>query len=226
MVLQNNTFTAKTSNENTKANTENTKTNAIFMQQSTPTIESQNNTLHTSESSNKQTSNATHKSIFLFQKTQKQLERIANLSIFDEQILEKGLRFDSLDTGDSPFFKVYLGSTLYLACAYNHIVDERTFTKIQAPALHFIKCQEIQTINTEYLKICTPKINAFDYRVRSHGVDTRLFYEHPLKICPFCILAFCKILSKKYKKEISHTSVKQEEILNAIFQNTLKDIVL
>ncbi|STQ86937.1 hypothetical protein LS73_006625 [Helicobacter muridarum] len=163
----------------------------------------------------------------IFQKTQIELDKISNLSIFNEKDLEKGLKFKSINIEiDSIFFKMYIGSTLYLACAYNHIIDERTFSKNPFPALHFSKCQEIQAINPNYLKICIPKINAFDYRVRSNGVDTRLFYEHPLKICPFCIISLCKVLEKKYNKEVSPNSIKQDEILNAIFKNTLKDIVL
>lgn len=161
-----------------------------------------------------------------FHKTQSQLEKLIDMSVFDSRILQKGFKFDFIDKNDSPFFEMYVGSTLYFACAYAYILDERVFSKMQAPLLHFSKCHDFQALCRDFVKVCVPKINSFDYRVRSNGVDTRLFYEHPLRICPSCMIFLSQTLSKKYHKEIRVKDIKHAEILNAIFKNTLKNIVL
>ncbi len=160
-----------------------------------------------------------------FSKTQSILDNLASLSIFDKESLQKGMKIDFVKTNDSVFFKIYVGAELYLACAYTYIFDERLFAKEESPKIHFTQCETIKSIPKEFIKICVPTKNAFDYRVRSNGIDTRLFYEHPLRICPLCISILCKILTKKHSKEIVPNQIKEQEIMGLLFKNKLKNIV-
>lgn len=173
-------------------------------------------------------SNATKKSLNnpqLFSKTQKILQHLANLSVFDSETLQKGMKID-LSNSNSKFFELYIGAELHLATAYIYILDERTFAKQDSPHLHFIRCEAIKRVSQELIKVCVPTKNAFDYRVRSSGVDTRLFYEHPLRICPLCIAELCEILSAKHKRTIHTNQIKEEEILGLLFKNKLKNLVM
>lgn len=159
-----------------------------------------------------------------FSKTKKILQYLSNLSIFDNEILQKGMKID-LSSNNSKFFELYIGAELHLACAYTYILDERTFAKKDSPHLHFIRCETIKKASQESMRVCVPTKNAFDYRVRSGGVDTRLFYEHPLRICPQCIAELCEILSVKHKRTIHANQIREEEILGLLFKNKLKNIV-
>lgn len=173
-------------------------------------------------------SNATKNSLKesqLFSKTQKILQHLANLSVFDSETLQKGMKID-LSNSNSKFFELYIGAELHLATAYIYILDERTFAKQDSPHLHFIRCEAIKRVSQELIKVCVPTKNAFDYRVRSSGVDTRLFYEHPLRICPLCIAELCEILSTKHKRTIHTNQIKEEEILGLLFKNKLKNLVM
>lgn len=161
----------------------------------------------------------------LFLKTQTLLQYLADLSIFDSDTLQKGMKID-LSNNDSEFFELYIGSELHLACAYNYVLDERTFIKKDSPDLHFMRCEIIQKTPQDLLKVCVPIKNAFDYRVRSGGVDTRLFYEHPLHICPICIASLCQLLSKKHKRAIHVSQIKEEEVMGLLFKNKLKNLVM
>lgn len=161
----------------------------------------------------------------LFSKTQNILQYLAELSVFDSQTLQKGIKID-LSSDSSKFFELHIGTELHLAIAYVYILDERTFAKRDSPYLHFIRCEVIQTTSHELIKVCVPTKNAFDYRVRSSGVDTRLFYEHPLRVCPLCIAELCEILSIKHKRTIHTNQIKEEEILTLIFKNKLKNLVM
>ena len=161
-----------------------------------------------------------------FGKTIGELERLASLSVLDSNDLQRGVGLACVAAGDEPFFKIYVGQTLYLACAYNHILDERSFAKMQAPLIHFTQCAEMQALQPDSVRVCLPRSNSFDYRVRSNGVDTRLFYEHPLKICPSCVIILCRILSKKKGRKILPSALKEDEILAALCKNTLKNLVL
>lgn len=158
-----------------------------------------------------------------FTKTESLLTNLSNLSIFDKDTLQKGMKFDSADS-DSIFFELFVGSDLHLAVAYAYIFDERLFLKEESPKLHFLKCESFKQLKEEYIKICVPSVNAFDYRVRVNGVDTRLFYEHPLHICPVCMSMLSKIISRKYKKEVP--IIKEQEVMNLILKNKLKNIIL
>ncbi len=160
-----------------------------------------------------------------FGKTGLVLDSLSSLSIFDKETLQKGMKIDFVKTNDSVFFKIYVGAELHLACAYAYIFDERLFTKEESPKIHFTQCEIINKIPKDFIKICVPTRNAFDYRVRSNGVDTRLFYEHPLRICPLCVSTLCRILSKKHKREITSNNIKEQEIIGLLFKNKLKDIV-
>lgn len=160
----------------------------------------------------------------LFSKTQKILQYLSNLSVFDNESLQKGMKID-LSSNNSKFFELYIGAELHLACAYTYILDERTFAKKDSPHLHFIRCEAIKKTSQELIRVCVPTKNAFDYRVRSGGVDTRLFYEHPLRICPLCIAELCEILSAKHKRAIHANQIKEEEILGLLFKNKLKNLV-
>lgn len=173
-------------------------------------------------------SNATKKPLNnsqLFSKTQKILQHLANLSVFDSETLQKGMKID-LSNSNSKFFELYIGAELHLATAYIYVLDERTFAKQDSPHLHFIRCESIKRVSQELIKVCVPTKNAFDYRVRSSGVDTRLFYEHPLRICPVCIAELCEILSTKHKRTIHTNQIKEEEILGLLFKNKLKNLVM
>lgn len=161
----------------------------------------------------------------LFSKTQTILQHLANLSVFDSETLQKGMKID-LSNSNSKFFELYIGAELHLATAYIYVLDERTFAKKDSPHLHFIRCEAIKRVSQELIKVCVPTKNAFDYRVRSSGVDTRLFYEHPLRICPVCIAELCEILSTKHKRTIHTNQIKEEEILGLLFKNKLKNLVM
>ncbi|MWV61084.1 hypothetical protein DCO58_11510 [Helicobacter saguini] len=158
-----------------------------------------------------------------FTKTESLLEKISTFSIFDKDVLQKGMKFDSNDGKDSIFFTLYVGSTLHLGVAYSYIFDERDFNKVESPRLHIIKCDSFKKISPDNIKVCVPSVNAFDYRVRVNGVDTRLFYEHPLHICEVCVSLLMRILSKKYKREMP--PLKEQEILNLVFRNKLKNLI-
>ncbi len=161
----------------------------------------------------------------IFHKTQTLLQHLASLSIFDNETLQKGMKID-LSHSNSDFFELYVGAQLHLACAYTYVLDERAFAKKDSPDLHFMRCEIIKKTPQELLKICVPTKNAFDYRVRSSGVDTRLFYEHPLRICPLCIAALCRLLSTKHKRTILPNQIKEEEIMGLIFKNKLKNLIM
>lgn len=161
----------------------------------------------------------------LFQKTQELLQHLSDLSIFDSETLQKGMKID-LSHSDSLFFELYIGAELHLACAYTYVLDERSFTKKDSPDLHFMRCAVIQKTSQDLLKVCVPTKNAFDYRVRSSGVDTRLFYEHPLRICPLCIAGLCELLSKKHKRTIHTNQIKEDEVMGLLFKNKLKNLVM
>lgn len=160
-----------------------------------------------------------------FQKTQKLLQHLADLSIFDSETLQKGMKID-LSQEDSDFFILYIGSELHLACAYTYVLDERAFVKKDSPDLHFMRCDFIRKTSQDLLKVCVPKKNSFDYRVRSNGVDTRLFYEHPLRVCHMCIAGLCDVLSKKHKRKINVNQIKEDEVMMLLFKNKLKNLVM
>lgn len=160
-----------------------------------------------------------------FSKTQTILDSLTNLSVFDNAMLEKGVKFNMAQSNDSVFFEFFIGSTLYLACAYSFIFEERLFHKEESPRLHFLKCDDLKLINPEFLKVCLPKTNSFDYRVRADGIDTRLFYEHPLRLCSTCISELCKLLSKKHNKEFFPSKIKESEIIALILKNKLKNLI-
>lgn len=163
--------------------------------------------------------------IELFKKTQSLLQYLADLSIFDSETLQKGMKID-LSNSNSLFFELYIGSELHLASAYVYVLDERSFTRKDSPDLHFIRCAAIQKMPKDLIKVCVPTKNAFDYRVRSSGVDTRLFYEHPLHICPLCIASLCELLSKKHKRTIHTSQIKEDEVMGLLFKNKLKNLVM
>lgn len=157
-----------------------------------------------------------------FTKTESLLEHLSTLSIFDKDVLQKGMKFDSTQD-DSIFFSIYVGSVLHLGVAYSYIFDERDFNKVESPRLHIIKCKSFKKISPDNINVCVPSVNAFDYRVRVNGVDTRLFYEHPLHLCETCMTLLMRILNKKYAREIP--PLKEQEILNLIFRNKLKNVI-
>ncbi|RDU67083.1 hypothetical protein CQA53_02165 [Helicobacter didelphidarum] len=161
----------------------------------------------------------------MFSKTQSLLENLATFSVFDRDILQKGMKFDSMQDDNSLFFKLYVGAELHLAVAYTFIFDERLFSKGEMPKIHILKCLDFQELQQDHVKICVPSANAFDYRVRSHGVDTRLFYEHPLHICPICISCLYKILSEKYRKKVSQNQLEEQDIMNLVLKNKLKNLI-
>lgn len=161
-----------------------------------------------------------------FSKTESLLDNLSALSIFDKESLQKGMKFDLLSQNDGKdciFFELYVGALRHLAVAYSYIFEEREFAKGNAPRLHFIKCEQFLQLKSQNVKICVPSVNAFDYRVRVNGVDTRLFYEHPLHICETCMSIFHKILAKKFQNNAP--ILKEQEILNLIIRNKLKNIV-
>lgn len=160
-----------------------------------------------------------------FQKTQSLLQYLADLSIFDSETLQKGMKID-LPNSNSLFFELYIGPELHLASAYVYVLDERSFTKKDSPNLHFMCCEAIQKMPKDLIKVCVPTKNAFDYRVRSGGVDTRLFYEHPLHICPLCIASLCELLSKKHKRTIHTSQIKEDEVMELLFKNKLKNLIM
>lgn len=193
----------------------NSKVDSITSQQSNSKIDSKHTQSTTNIAINKN----------FFHKTQALLQDLADLDIFDSEILQKGIKID-LVQNNSLFFELYIKSELYLASVYAYILDERAFNKKDSPDLHFMRCEVIQKIPKDLLKVCVPTKNAFDYRVRSSGIDTRLFYEHPLRICPLCIAGLCELLSKKHNKVIHTNQIKEDEVMLLLFKNKLKNLVM
>ena len=160
-----------------------------------------------------------------FEKTNNLIDKISSINIFDKDTLQKGIDFNMLSMRDKDFFRIKLDGTLYFACAYLSVIDEAMFAKYVSPRIHFILCDDLISIDKTHMKVCIPKTNSFDYKVRANGIDTRLFYEHPLKICPVCVNYLCKILSKKHNKNITSKHLDNEKIMNMIIQNKLKNII-
>lgn len=183
------------------------------------------NTYTTQNTSNaKSQSKNMNKSFFA--KTQVMLDTMIHMDILDKKSLQKGIDIQCLTEDDSPFFKLHVETEIYLACIYSYILDEKTFAKNESPKIHFIKCGESKLLNPKHTKVCIPTTNAFDYRVRANGIDTRLFYEHPLSICQTCMSELYRILSKKYHKEVSSNHIKEHDVMNLLIKNKLKNLVL
>ena len=153
-----------------------------------------------------------------FTKTNQILESISNMSVFDANLLHNGIKYDYVENSHKLFLKLNIGAQLHLAIAYNHIIDEREYTKEGSPKIHFIKCRALEQIKKEYIKVCIPTHNSFDYRVRSHGMDTRIFYEKPLRLCKLCVLILNQIIKN------NEAELKEEEIMGLILKNKLKNL--
>lgn len=144
------------------------------------------------------------------------LEKLVSIKLFDKLNGEIPSIFVKED-----FLLFRADNESHLACAYLKVISEKEFIRDLAPFLHFLACQDVRNlIGDENLRFCIPKENLFDFKVATNGLNTRLFYSVPLKLCPRCNELLCSILSNA-----SITTLNQDKLMNILLRGKLKRIL-